>query len=834
MARDESQPPDRDDLSRRVFLKTSGVLVVSFGAGALMERVGFARGHFDTRASHIDPAQLDSWIAVGADGIVTAYTGKCELGQGMLTAQTQLVAEELCVPVDCVRLVMCDTAVTPDQGTTSGSQSTPENFNAENLALAAATARETLLDLASRHLALAVDQLTATDGVVAAKSDRSKRATYGDLVAGKALNVRIDGRARRKPASEWTVLGQPVPRVDMPAMVTGQFEFVHDVRLPGMLHGAVVRPAAVGATLVAVDEGSIRDMSGIVKVVVRKNFVGIVAEKPWRALQAASALKVTWSDGISLPPQHDFYAFMRKQPSRDTLVVDSKDVEEKLASADSVIRATYLHPYQMHGSMGPSCAVADVRGDRATLWSATQSAYPTRSGVAMLLGIPAEHVRVIFRRGAGCYGISGSDTVSYDAALLSQAVQRPVRVQLTRRDEMAWENYGYPYVIDQRVGLDKDGTIVAWDHEAWYASHGGRPGYDTSGNVVTGTLVGFAPSSFKAGPPAEPAAFENGSNAAPSYVAGQVGGRAGGTGTITAERVLVHTVQSPFFTGPLRSPSRLQNTFAHECFIDEVAAHVKADPVAYRLRHLSHPRLKDVVGAAAKAAKWDPRPSPRSSSPERGPASGRGIACVAYEGDNGYVAMVAFVEVDPASGRIDVKRLVVAHDCGPISNPDGLRNQIEGGALQGLSRALGEEVTWDDHKVTSLDWQTYTSLPVGFEVPAIDSVLIDRRDVEANGAGETSITVVAPAVGNAIFDATGVRLREVPFTPDRVRASFYQYRRTPVASKRSSLLTSQRSSICAWAINIRSKGSRLAIASRPALSACSNEMGRPRNPWLST
>jgi CO/xanthine dehydrogenase Mo-binding subunit len=760
---------DRAGFSRRDFLKASGVLVVSFSAGALLEPVSGAQGPFDTRASHIDPARLDSWIAVAADGTVTAYTGKCELGQGMLTAQSQLVAEELSVSIDRVRVIQCDTAVCPDQGTTSGSQSTPTNFNDRNLAQAGATARATLLALASARLGVPVDQLTVAGGVIAAQGNPSARVTYGELVAGKKFNVNVDPAAKRKPVKEWTVLGAPVPRIDMREMATGRFEFVHNVRVPGMVHGAVVRPPAVGATLVRVDESSIRSLPGVVKVVVRNNFVGVVADKPWQAMQAAARLQAVWTEGRGLPPQRDFYGYLRKQPSRDAFVVNSKDVDETLARSSAVVEATYLHPYQMHGSMGSSCAVADVQGNKATVWSATQSAYPTRSGVALLLGIPAENIRVVFTRGAGCYGINGSDTVSYDAALLSQAVAKPVRVQLSRRDEMAWENYGFAYAIDQRAGIGADGGITAWSYEAWFASLGGRPGYNTPGNVVTGMLAGFPTAPFRPAQAVEPPGeFRNGSNAAPSYVSGRASRAAGGAGVIASERVLTHTVPSPFFTGPLRSPSRLQNTFAHECFLDEVAAHVKADPVAYRLRHLSDPRLKGVVAAAAKAAGWIARPSPQPDIPTAGFARGRGIGCVVYEGDNGYIALVAELDVNQASGQITVRRLVVAQDCGPVSNPDGMRNQLEGGALQGLSRALGEEVTWDDRKVTSIDWRTYHSLPLGFDVPAVESVLINRTDVEASGAGETAITVVAAAVGNAIFDATGARLREVPFPADRV------------------------------------------------------------------
>jgi CO/xanthine dehydrogenase Mo-binding subunit len=424
----------------------------------------------------------------------------------------------------------------------------------------------------------------------------------------------------------------------------------------------------------------------------------------------------------------------------------------------------------MHASMGSSCAVADVQGDRATIYSPTQGVWYQRNTSAMLLGLKPENVHVIFRRGSGCYGLNGADTVTYDAALLSQAVGKPVRVQLTRKDEMAWENYGNAYLIDLRAGVDSNGNIVAWEHESWSPSLGNRPGAGTPGNVVTGFLAGFQPDAFTPRTPAPaPAGFNNNSNATPSYLAARVNGAARGAGKVESGRVLVHNLRSPFWTGPLRSPARLQNTFAHESFMDEIAAHVKADPVEYRLRHLSHARLTAVVEAAAKAAGWEARPSPAPTSNRSGIARGRGIACVAYEGENGYSAMVAEVEVNRDSGAIAVRRMVVAADCGPISNPDGLRNQIEGGALQGMSRALGEEVTWDGEKVTSVDWRTYHSLPLGFDVPKIECVLLNRPDEEANGAGELSITVAAAAIGNAVFDATGARLRQIPFTPQRVK-----------------------------------------------------------------
>jgi nicotinate dehydrogenase subunit B len=763
---------EQSGVSRRSFLKQSGVLVVGFSTGLLTSRLVAPGSAAAQRLDGAGSSQLDAWIAIGADGNVTAYTGKCELGHGLFTAQTQLIAEELSVPFERVKLLQCDTAMTPDQGTTSGAQSHPTNFNQANLALAGATAREALLQRASSQLGVAVDQLVAKDGVISAKADSSKRVSYGQLVGGRKFNAELNRAAKRKNPSEWTVLGKPIPRLEIPAMATGQFEYVHNVRLPGMLHGRVVRPPTVGATVASVDESSVAGMPGLVKVVVKKNFVGVVAEKPWQAIQAAGKLKVTWTPGPGLPAHSTFHDYLRSQTARDTFAVNSKDVDAKLASAAKVVKATYLYPYQMHASFATACAVADVQGSKATLWSATQAVYPMKNSVAMVLGIPAEGVRVVFRMASGCYGCNGADTVSYDAALLSQAVGKPVRVQLTRQDEMAWENYGLAYVIDQRVALDAGGSIVAWDHESWAPNLGARPGDNAPGNVVTGFLVGFQPNVPAPRTPApDPTNYGNNSNAVPSYVTGCVGANCGGTGKIQSQRVLTHDVKSPFFTGPLRAPARLQNTFAHESFIDEIAASVKADPVEYRLRHLADPRLVEVVKSAAKTANWEARPSPRPGNRRTGIVAGRGISCVLYEGDNGYCSVVAEVEVNQDTGAINVKRFVIANDCGPISNPDGLRNQLEGGALHGMSRTLLEEVTWDDRKVTSIDWRTYRPLYVGADVPTIETVLINRPDAKAMGAGETAVTVIAAAIANAVYDATGARIRQIPLTPERVKAA---------------------------------------------------------------
>jgi CO/xanthine dehydrogenase Mo-binding subunit len=736
-------------------------MVVGFSARGVADLAAQAPGFNGTGSN-----ALDSWIAIAADGNVTVYTGKCELGTGLYTAQAQLIAEELCVPLNRVKLIQCDTALTPDQGTTSGAQSHPTNFNQANLAQACATAREALTKLASTRLAVSADLLDVKDGVVSVKSNASQKVTYGELIGGKKFNLSLDSTAKRKPASEWTILGKPIPRLDIPAMATGQFEYVHNVRVPGMLHGQVVRPPAIGATVMSVDESSVRNLPGVVKVVVKKNFVGVVAEKPWQAIQAAAKLKVEWSAGTALPKQSGFHEFMRSQKqTRDTLQVNAKDVDAKISSAPKVVKATYRYPYQMHGSFASSCAVADVQAGSATIWSATQAVFPLRSSAAMVLGLRAQDVHVIFKMGSGCYGCNSADTVSYDAAILSQAVAKPVRVQLSRKDEMISENYGYAFLIDEKAGVGADGTILAWDHEAWSPVYGNRPGANQPGNVLTGMLAGFEPAAFAPRSPApEPANFANNSNATPSYYRG-------GTGTVSSVRVLAHNIRSPFFTGPLRSPERLQNTFAHESFMDEIAAAVAVDPVAHRLKHLSDTRLINVVNAAAKAANWESRISPKPGNRRSGVVSGRGISCVLYEGDNGYCAMVAEVDVNQDTGAVIVKRLVIAEDCGPVSNPDGLRNQLEGAALQGISRALLEEVTWDDSKVTSVDWRTYHPLFLGAEIPKIETVLMNRTDVRATGAGETAVTVAPAAIANAIFDATGARVRDVPLTPERVKAA---------------------------------------------------------------
>jgi CO/xanthine dehydrogenase Mo-binding subunit len=642
-----------------------------------------------------------------------------------------------------------------------------------------ATAREALLRMASQQFQVSVSELSLADGVISLTNDPTQQMTYGQLIGGQHFQITLDSKAVPKDPQTYTVLGTAVPRYDIPDKVTGQFRYVQSVRLPGMRRGRVVRPPVAGATVVSVDPSSVKSIPGNIQVVVKNDFVGVVADTEWQAIQAVGTLDVTWSDGVSLPDFQNLYTWMRQQPSRDSYTVNTGDTDQMLKQATRVINATYLHPYQMHGSMGTSCAVADVRGGSgsnatATIWSATQGVYPQRDSVALLLGIPNQNVRVIFVEGSGCYGLNGADTVSFDAALLSQAAGVPVRVQYSRRDEMvAGESYGPAYSIDLRAGVDNNGQMIAWDYEGWTLTKGNRPAATAPGNIITGALAGFPVPGYPLTPAvATPVtAYSNNSNSAGSYGAGVVAGRSGGTGNIKSERVLTHTIDSPFLTGPLRSPARLQNTFANESFVDEVAATVKADPVQYRLRHLSDSRLIDALNAVAKAANWDTRPSPKPGNPKTGMVTGRGVACVLYEGGNGYAALVAEVQVNQNTGDVSVIRIVASQDSGPVSNPDGLRNQMEGGALQGMSRALHEEVRWNSQRVLSVDWRTYPVFNFGDPLPTVQTVLINRLDKPQLGAGECTITLAASAIANAIFDATGARIRQVPFTSARVLAS---------------------------------------------------------------
>lgn len=693
--------------------------------------------------------QVDAWLAVTNDGTVTVFSGKVELGTGVRTALAQIVADELDVPFARVTMVMGDTARTPDEGYTAGSATIQSS--GLTLRKASAEARQALLALAADRLGAPAAQLSVKDGVVSVQGDPSKSVAYGALIGNQRFNRKISGTAPTKPPSAYTIVGTPVPRVDIPPKITGGAAYLQDFTVPGMLHGRVVRPAGVGATLQSYDEGSVSGIAGIVNVVRNGDFLGVVAEREEQAIKAAQQLKVTWQTGTPLPKMGDLFSWVRGQPTTDKALVTNGDVAGALRSAAKTLQATYHQPYQMHAAIGPSCAVADVRPDKAVIWSSTQGVYALRGALAQLLGLPADAVQVIHMEGAGCYGHNGFDDAAADAALLSKAVGKPVRVQWMRQDEHGWEPKGPAMVMEVTGGLDAQGNVVAWDYGVWTPTHSTRPG-GQAGNLLAGTLIS---------PPA-PAA-KNGTtggdrNAPTNY-------------TFKNNRVTAHWLAtSPLRPSALRSLGGIANAFANESFMDELAAAANADPVDFRLRHLDDPRAIAVVKQAAALAQWQPRPSPGPDAGGTGTAKGRGMAFIRYENTLAYVAVVAEVRVDRGSGQVQVTHVSVAHDCGLIINPDGLKNQIEGNVIQATSRALKEQVVFDQSRVTSLDWRSYPILTFP-EVPTVDIALINRPDQPALGAGEIASLPMAPAIANAIFDATGRRLRTIPFTPDTVKAA---------------------------------------------------------------
>lgn len=759
-------------LSRRQLLRGSGGLVITFSLGAAFHRAGLAQEatptvepglvptppgqtEQDVQTRNVTGDVVDSWLSLDADGNVTVYVGKVELGTGIRTALAQIVAEELDVRFERVTLIEGDTSLTPDQGYTAGSKSI--QVAGPVLQQAAAEARLILLRRASANLGLPTDDLRVEDGVVSALSDPGRTVPYGDLV-GEPFGQEVTGDAPTKPPAAHTVVGQPIQRVDIPAKLTGGEAYVHDVRLEGMLHGRVVRPYVrtmdgVGATVVNVDDTEARQAPGVVAVVRNGSFVGVVAEREEEAIRASQLLKITWSEPAQLPDQGQYHRLIREIEAETVEVARNGDVDGALGTAAQTFEATYELPDQAHAPMGPSCAVADVRPDGATIYSSTQGVYHLRNALAPLLGLPPEGVRVIFREAAGCYGHNGADDVSADAALLSQAVGKPVRVQWMRQDEFAWEPKGPAMVAHVRGGLDAEGAIVAWDYEVWTPTHSTRPG-GKPGNLLAGQLVD---------PPAPPA--ENGPiggdrNAPTNY-------------SFPNNRTTAHWIATPpLRPSALRSLGGMPNTTANESFMDELAAAAGADPVEFRLRHLADPRAIEVIRRAAEAAGWQARPAGQvpTNSAAGGPLTGRGIAFARYETEFAYAAVVVEVEVEPGSGEVRVPRVVVAHDCGLIINPDGLANQIEGNVIQGIGRALKEQITYDRTAVTSLDWSTYRILTF-LEVPEIVVELINRPEEPPLGAGEPAICPMAAAIGNAIFDATGARLRTVPYTAERVLAA---------------------------------------------------------------
>jgi CO/xanthine dehydrogenase Mo-binding subunit len=500
-------------------------------------------------------------------------------------------------------------------------------------------------------------------------------------------------------------------------------------------------------------------MPGVVKIVVKRNFVGVVAETESQAIAAAAALKPKWKLK-PLPEQSKLYHTLRsvrpdtKRVLTETLI-NGGAVPEALSESPHLVRATYRYPYQLHGPIGPPCAVVDVQPDRVLVWSGTQGVYPLRDTVAQLLGRPAKTVRVTYVEASGCYGLDGEDNAALDAALMSEAVGHPVRVQYMRADEHAWENYGQAMVMEAAAGLDASGRIIAWDYHTYAASRGGRPA--PAGNIPTGGLVGLPPTPNPKSPPPSPPLGPDSSNAVTNY-------------DVPRTRVISYTVPSRFYTGPLRSPTRIQNTFANESFMDELASTVDQDPIAFRLKHLSDPRLIAVIKEASQIAGWQPAPS--HAHPGSGAQrSGRGVAAMRYEGTGGYAAVIVHVTVDTATGAIAVRHVWAAQDCGLAVNPAGMRAQAEGCCIQGISRALKEELKWTPDQVTTRDWTSYPIATFSDIPDTFEFKIIDRPDQPVLGAGEVVITAMVAAIANAIHDATGARLREVPFTPARVKAA---------------------------------------------------------------
>ena len=687
--------------------------------------------------------QVDSWLAIETDGTVTVKSGKVELGTGVRTALAQIVAEELDVSLGRIRMRMGDTLLTPNEGYTAGSMTL--QLGGAALRQAAATARLAMLEQASDQLDAALDELRVEDGLVIVAHHPDRTISYAQLQGGKPFRREIPENPPLKPPATYSVVGASALRVDLPAKFTGQPSYVQDVRLPGMLHGRVVFPPGPNVRLSRIDPKSIEGMPGIVSLVQRHNFVGFVAEREEQAMRAARQLRVEWEAGPPLPPQASLYDLLRDLPAETTLLADEGSVDQAFDGAARQLRAVYLQPYQAHASIGPSCAVADVQPGSATVWSSTQGPYPLRGALAGLLQMPLESVRVVHVEGPGGYGQNGSDDAAAEACLLSQAVGRPVRVQWSRAQEFAWEPKSAAMRMELRGALDAQGNVAGWTYDVWTPTHTDRP------RRVEHLLA----AQWASGQPAPPVSFNGGErNAVTRYV-------------FANQRVTLRYVrQSPLRVSSFRALGGAGNTFANECFIDELAALAGADPLDFRLRHLADRRARDVLTAAAERAGWR-WPSPPMPGPN-GTMRGRGIAWAQYKNSGAYVASVAEVAVDTASGALRVERIVVAHDCGLIVNPDGIKNQIEGNVVQSLSRALKEEVTYDSTGITSLDWQTYPILTFS-EVPDIDIVLINRPDQPPLGAGEPATVTTAPAVANAVFNATGARLRQVPFTPERVR-----------------------------------------------------------------
>ena len=705
----------------------------------------------------------ETFIRIDRDGIVTAFNGHVDLGTGIRTALAQIVAEELDVAFDRVTMVLGDTARVPNQGATIASETI--QITAIPLRCAAAQAREFLLARAAAVLDQPASQLGVDDGLVRAPNNRS--ISYGELIGSETIRLELDETIAVKSVEAHRIVGQSVPRVDIPAKATGEAVYVHDVRLPGMLHGRVVRPpyagidagAFVGNSLLAIDEASIGHIPGIVAVVRIGDFVGIVAEREENAIKAGEQLKVTWKTPPQAPEVGDIAAALRANPSQPRTLVDKGDVDTAIAGAATRMRRSYVWPYHMHASIGPSCAVADCRDDGVKVWSGTQNPHALRTELAHLLTLDETHIEVIRMEAAGCYGRNCADDVTADAALLSRAVKRPVRVQLTRAQEHVWEPKGAAQLMDVDGGLDAEGGVAAYDFATRYPSNGAP----TLALLLTGAI------------PPRPEVFEMGDRTAiPPYDYDNL-------------RVVVHDMPPIMRAAWLRGVSALPNTFAHESYIDELATEAGVDPIEYRLRYLKDPRAVDLVRAVAARANWQPRPRWKAPEPEGDVVRGRGFAYALYVHSKfpGYgaawSAWIADVAVDKTTGDVSVVRVVAGQDSGLMINPDGVRHQIEGNVIQSTSRALKEEVRFDRLGVASKEWGAYPIITFP-EVPKIDVLMVPRPDQPPLGVGESASVPSAAAIANAIFDATGVRFREPPFTPERILAGLNGERRAQTSA----------------------------------------------------
>jgi len=747
--------------SRRDFLKAGGALVISVMVPGAV-RAAFGQTPVGGKPP-LTPDELDSWIAVLPDGNVRAFFGKMDMGQGVDVAIGQIVADELDVAFERVNVVMGDTAFTCNQGGASGS--TAIQNGGVTLRYAAAEARRVLLERASPKLGAPVETLTVRDGVVSVIGAPDRKVTYGDLIGGQYFQLKLEwnkrygnpllakGQAVPKKPSEYTVVGQSIPQGVVADKVYGKLQYVTDVKVDGMLHARVLRSPTAGCGPVTIDESSISGIPGA-RVIREKEFVAVVAEREWDAVRAARALKVTWAPPCTpFPAMEGLYDHIRQASVTGRQApVNKGDVEAALKSAHRVIEAEYQWPFQSHASMGPACAVADVRADHATVWTGSQKPHFARDGVAKLIGLPPEKVRATWVPGPGSYGRNDAGDAALDAALLSKLTGKPVRVQYMRDEATGWDPKGPAGIYRGRAGLDAQGNVVAYD---FFAKGFTRQDVATNESdpkdTLAGQLTGYPPKPtviFQV--PAEAYEFANkrcGWECIPPLL----------------ERA------SPLRTGHLRDPLGPETHFASESFIDEIAQAVGADPVAFRLKYVKNPRHAAVIQAAADRAGWSKRPYP---NPRRGKGNvmiGRGFS---YTERNGtIVAMVAEVEVDRRSGRVWAKRFTVAHDCGLIINPRGLELTIEGNVVMALSRTLFEEVRFDREQVLSVDWTSYPILEIQDAPEQIDIVLVSRPDLAATGAGEPATRTVPAAIANALFDATGVRIRRVPITPERVKTA---------------------------------------------------------------